>query len=167
MQTNTSDVRGGDAVEILINDHNTIKQMLTRLTQVEQPQERMQALNELKELLTVHNATEENLVYPALNKVAHKKAESLKLYNETAEADILLFELDTMLKEGQDDGFATKAKKFQSAVLEHIEDEEGKAFPHLQKGAAPEQQQLLTQSVREFRSTFRPSGGSRSTTGEI
>ena len=153
MQT-TSQVQGGNAIEILLNDHTTIKQLLTRLVQSQETQQRTQVLEQLKGILTLHNAVEENLVYPALNKVAHKKSESMKLYNETAEADVLLFELDTMLKTGATEEFEAKAKKFQGAVLEHIEDEEEKAFPHLRDGADPSQQAMLTKSVHEFRQKF-------------
>jgi hemerythrin superfamily protein len=177
MQTDVSQlpVRGNDAIEILTNDHDVIKSLLGQLTQATQTQIRKGVLEQLKAALTIHNATEENLVYPALNKVAGKKSESEKLYHETAEADVLIFELDTMLKEGDDSRFDSKATKLQAAILEHIEDEEEKAFQHLQDKAEPQQAQMLTQSVREFRNALRynaPSGasataGSRSETGEI
>ena len=176
MQTDQSQlpVRGTDAIEILINDHEVIKGLLERLTAATQDPERRSILEQLKGALTLHNATEENLLYPALNKVAGKKSEAEKLYHETAEADVLVFELDTMLKEGDTGKFQAKAEKLQDAVLEHIDDEESSAFPHLQKGAEPAQSQMLTQSVREFRSALRYMGGpeaggarSKSETGEI
>lgn len=161
-------VRGGTAIEILKNDHDMVKSMLAELTQASQKSERMQCLERLKGALTIHNATEENLVYPAINKVAGHKMESEHLYHETAQADVLLFELDTMLKEGDDAKFAAKAEKFRDAVLEHIDEEESKAFGQLEKGADAKHAQMLTESVREFRSRFRmmPAGG-RSETGEI
>ena len=162
-------VRGNDAIEILTNDHQTIKSLLSALTQATQPDRRKETLEQLKGALTIHNATEENLLYPALQVVAGKKSESQKLYHETAEADVLVFELDTMLKEGDDSGFSKTAEKLQSAVLEHIDDEESSAFPHLQKNAEPEQAQMLTQSVREFRSSmqFQSPSRARTETGEI
>lgn len=167
MQT-TSQTQGGDAIEILLNDHTTIKQLLARLVQARETQQRSQVLEQLKGLLTLHNAVEEALVYPALNAIAHKKSESMKLYNETAEADVLLFEIDTMLKTGAAEEVEAKVKKFQEAVLEHIQDEEEKAFPHLRNGADSSQQEMLTQSVREFRQKF-VSGNllPRTTMGEV
>lgn len=165
-------LRGNDAIEILLNDHQVIKSLLSRLTQAGQASQRKQVLDQLKAALTIHNATEENLVYPALEKVAGKKTEAQKLYHETAAADVLIFELDTMLKEGDDSDFDAKAEKLQGAVLEHIEDEEDSAFPHIQEKAEPEESQMLTESVREFRNSFRfeMAGGARagrSETGEI
>ncbi len=170
MQTDMSPlpVRGNDAVEILLNDHTVIRDMLSRLTQATESQQRQQVMEQLKGALTIHNATEENLVYPALREVARKKAESEHLYQETAEADVLVFKLDTMLKEGDDANFGRTAQKLQDAILEHMDDEENKAFPHLQKGTEPEQSQMLADSVREFRSTIRMSSpGARTETGEI
>jgi iron-sulfur cluster repair protein YtfE (RIC family) len=159
MQTDSQlPVRGNDAVEILTNDHEVLRGILNDFTAASGTEQRRAALEQLKAGLTIHNATEENLVYPALAKVAGKKAEAQKLYHETAEADILIFEIDSMLKEGETDGIDAKAEKLQSAILEHMEDEESKAFPHLQDNAEPQQAQMLTQSVREFRSAMQFSG---------
>jgi hypothetical protein len=80
--------RGDDAVEILENDHQVIKGLLNQLVSASSPQ-RKSVIEQLVGVLTIHNATEENLVYPALNKVAGSKLESQHLYHETMEADLL------------------------------------------------------------------------------
>lgn len=154
-QTNQLPLRGSDAVEILLNDHQVIKGLLTNLVQSKQTQVRQETLEQLKAALTIHNATEENLVYPALQVVAGEKSESKHLYEETAAADVLIFELDTLLKKGDDAGFSEKAEMLRDAVLEHIDDEEKKAFPDLRKQSDPQQSAMLTESVREFRSSLR------------
>lgn len=146
--------KGGDAVEILKNDHTLIKSMLTDLASATDRQTRADILEKAKGVLTVHNATEENLVYPALQTVAGKKRESEHLYHETAEADVLVFELDTMLKTGDDSRFVETASKLKDAVFEHIEDEETSAFPDLQEKSSTDQSASLTNAVREFRGAF-------------
>ena len=155
MQIDTSllPVRGDDAVEILENDHEVIKELLTKLTTATNSK-RAEVLELLKGVLTIHNATEENLVYPAIQKVAGSKLESQHLYHETAEADVLFFELDGLLKEGNDEEFARKALKFQEAVLHHIDEEENKAFPRLEENADPQNAANLASSMREFRSSL-------------
>jgi hemerythrin superfamily protein len=145
--------RGNNAVEILLNDHEVIKELLDKLTSATGAQ-RKQVMERLIGALTIHNATEENLVYPALSKVGGGKLESQHLYHETAEADVLLFELDSMLKEGDDSDFTAKAEKFQQAVLHHIEEEETKAFPKLEENSDAEQAKLLAESVRTFRKSI-------------
>lgn len=146
-------VRGNDTVEILTNDHQVIKTLLDQLTSATGSR-REEVIKELVGVLTVHNATEENLVYPALNKVAGSKRESEHLYHETAEADTLLFELDSMLKERDETEFAAKAKKFAEAVRHHIEEEEQKAFPRLRENGDAQHAEILTNSVKEFRDSI-------------
>jgi hemerythrin superfamily protein len=145
--------RGNDAVEILTNDHTVIKDLLSRLAAAE-PSERENVLAQLKGVLTIHNATEENIVYPALNKVAGSRAESQHLYHETAEADVLLFELDAMLKDGDAVDFESRAEKFRDAVLHHIDEEEHKALPRLRDNVDAEQTESLADSVRTFRKSL-------------
>lgn len=149
---------GRNTVEILINDHNVIKSLLTGLTQGDRSQ-RQATLEQLKGVLTIHNATEENLVYPALDKVAEEGREAAKLYHETAEADILVFELDNALRDGDDATFEATAKKFVKAVRAHIDDEESKAFPHLVEGSDRRESEALTASVKTFREKLRFEAG--------
>lgn len=141
---------GKDAVEILLNDHKVIEELLGELTKAKKTQ-REEVLGQLKGVLTIHNATEENLVYPAIDKVGGSKLEAEHLYHETAEADTLLFELDSMLKEQDDSEFSKKAEKFADAVRHHIQEEEEKAFPRLRKNADESRSETLTDSVKDFR----------------
>lgn len=168
---NVLPVRGNSIHEILENDHETIKGLFKSLTHATTREQRMHVLEQLKGALTIHNAMEENLIYPALDKVAGHMLETQKLYHETASADIMLFEIDTMLKEGDDTKFAEKAEKLQKAVFKHIEGEEKSALPHLQKGAETRESQMLLASVREFRNAIRFTPGTPGTgrieTGEI
>ena len=169
MQRTIAPAEGATAVDILVNDHRTIKDLLQRLVETASPDLRMQCLKELQGVLTVHNATEENLVYPALNKIGRKMFESLHLYYETANADITAFEIDTMLKEGADDDkIQAKVEKFRDAILEHIDDEESKAFPHLQDAADAVEAQQLNQAVQTFRGSisFEPMGQRASSADE-
>lgn len=146
-------VRGDDAVEILLNDHQVIKSLLSELTSAIGPR-REEVLEQLQGVLTIHNATEENIIYPAINKVAGSKLESQHLFHETAEADTLLFELDSMLKERDESAFSIKADRFADTVRHHIEEEEQKAFPRLQENSDARHSQILADSVRTFRKSL-------------
>lgn len=160
MQSNVQmlPVRGNSVHEIIENDHEVIKSLLSSLTHSGARADRMQTLEHLKGALTIHNAMEENIVYPALNKVSGHKREAMKLYDETASADVMLFEMDMMLKEGDETKFADKAEKLQTAVFKHIEAEEKSALPHLEKAADTHEAQMLLQSVRDYRNSieFKP-----------
>ena len=146
-------VRGDDAVEILHNDHRVIKTLLTELTS-EAPQERKRVFDRLVGVLTIHNSTEENLIYPAINKLGGSKEESQHLYHETADADVLAFELDALLKGGDVSQFGVKAEKFQEAVLAHIDEEESNALPRLLEIGDPRKVEELAEAVRTFRKSL-------------
>ncbi|MDQ2907779.1 MAG: hemerythrin domain-containing protein [Candidatus Eremiobacteraeota bacterium] len=142
---------GNDAIEILVNDHQRIKQLLGQLTDGPQAQ-RTSTLEALKETLTVHNATEENLIYPAIREIAGRKMHSSELYHETAEADVALWQLSMMSP--TDDTFASTATKARDAIEKHISSEEESEFPHLRDSADTTQQQTLTSKVKQFRDRF-------------
>jgi hemerythrin superfamily protein len=157
MTTTTNPVAtvGLDALDILMNDHVAIKGLVTDLAGATDSARRKDIFAQLKAVLTIHNATEENLVYPALQMVAGEKQESEELYRETGVADVAVFELDAMLQNGEESDFGAKAMKLRDAVFAHIEGEETNAFPHLREKASPEQTEALTQAVRDFRGAFR------------
>ncbi len=142
---------GNDAIAILVNDHQRIKQLLRQLTDGPEAQ-RSETLETLKETLTVHNATEENLVYPAIREIAGRKMHANELYHETAEADVALWQLSMMSP--QDGTFTSTATKARDAIEKHISSEEDSEFPHLRDSADPAQQQKLTSEVKKFRDRF-------------
>jgi len=147
-------VHGSTAVEILKHDHQAIARLLAALMRAATPEDRRDALKYLKAALVVHNATEENIVYPALEALAGQKVESQKLYHDTAEADVLIFELDGMLQAGAATDFDSKVTKLHAAVIAHVASEENSAFPDLEAHATSQQLEALTSSVREFRTSF-------------
>jgi hypothetical protein len=86
--------------------------------------------------------------------MAFKRGESQHLYHGTAKADVMIFELDTMLREGKHSGLESKSRELEAAILGHIADEEGSAFPDLREHANPHQFQMLTAAVRAVRGSF-------------
>ncbi len=62
---------GGDAVAILMNDHQRIKSLFDDLLDAD-GLTRPEIFERLTPLLVVHNATEENIVYPALHSIAQR-----------------------------------------------------------------------------------------------
>lgn len=143
-----------DPTEILVNDHRAIKGILDELVN-EMPIE-LQAMKfeELKRILTIHNATEESLVYPALATVANDEGQASQLYHDTADADVLVFELDAALRKGDDKTFRSKVEKLRAAVYEHIDDEEATAFPRLRGSVRSDASDTLTHAVEAFRNSL-------------
>ncbi len=148
----TARASGNDAIAILENDHRRIKQLLADLVDAADDDARTDVLDELKALLTVHNACEENLIYPAVRVLGKHPVESDKLYHQQDEAKVAVWELDML---AADDGdFEARAKKLQSAVLAHIEKEEKAEFPHLREAAGEDAMDELTGALRELRANL-------------
>ena len=162
MQSDTTllPAHGNDAIEILRNDHRVIKGLVRELVESDAAS-RKQVLEQLKGVLTIHNATEENLVYPAIGNASRGKDEAGRLYHQTAEADRIVFELDSLLTQRDGARFSATAKKFEKAVLAHIDEEENEAFPRLREESDPEQSVRLTEAVRSFRKSLRFKAASR------
>jgi hemerythrin superfamily protein len=140
---------GNDAIEILEHDHRSAEALLADLTQGPESG-REAALEKLKLALTIHNATEENLVYPAIHDLAGRPMHAGHLYREQDHAKVVLWELSMLSP--SDPQFQLKANKFRDALMEHIRDEEEREFPKLRE-AAPDKMAKLTADVREFRHT--------------
>ena len=87
-----SDAIGSDAIEILLNDHRAVQGILDQLPNAIGPQ-REELMERLKGLLTIHNASEENLVYPAIRELAKRPMHAGQLYHQQDEAKVVVWEL--------------------------------------------------------------------------
>jgi hypothetical protein len=67
-------------------------------------------LDSLKKILCLHNAIEENLVYPAIAKIGKRKNQALELFHQTAAADIAVFTLQQALLHRDEATFTGTAK---------------------------------------------------------
>ena len=149
---------GAGVVDTLLRDHELIRACLDELDRTSSAQAATPLIERLKGILTVHNATEETIVYPALSKIAGEMIEPRKLYFETAEADMTFFELTNIAKGIMQGDFGATCSKFTAALREHMETEEQHAFPHLQKKSDAGELAALGPAVREFRSKLRFEG---------
>jgi hemerythrin superfamily protein len=145
---NTSD---RDAIDLLLDDHRQIKNLLKRL--VDGDSAVVPGVTEqLKRLLIVHNATEENLVYPAIHTIAQRPMHARTLYHQQDDAAVAFWEIGNL--QPGDDEFQRKAADFSDAVLLHVHQEEEHEFPHLREALAAEDVLQLTEEVTAFRRTF-------------
>jgi len=145
---------GDDAIAMLQSDHAMVRHLLGELVQPGDRTMRRTMLNRLKAVLAVHNATEESLVYPATRVLAKLQSTADRLYRETAEADVLLFEIDNLPDDGNDGPFDEKIAELRETICAHVDDEEANVFPKVVEAAGADGLKRLAQSMREFRSNF-------------
>ena len=88
---------------------------------------RTEVLNKLTKGLTVHEAIEEKILYPALEPHAEAHDLVLESFQEHHVADILIKELHQLKKD--DEKWGAKFKVLQENIEHHITEEERKMFP--------------------------------------
>jgi hemerythrin-like domain-containing protein len=115
-----------NATELLRKDLESVKQLFAEL---ESPEDRSDALDELSEQLLVHSTIEEEIFYPAIRKSGSQEAggkvkEALKEHQQVKDR---LKELSLMDVEDRED-FAESAKRLCQDVEHHVKEEEGEMF---------------------------------------
>ena len=117
-----------DALKLLKDDHDKVKGMLEKLEKTTERAEvtRTEGLQSLKRELTVHEAIEEEILYPALKEFAKTKDIALEGYEEHHVVDSILAELEQTPT--SDDTWAAKFTVMKENLEHHIEEEEGEMF---------------------------------------
>ena len=117
-----------DAFSLLKEDHKRVKAKLVELeaTTERAIETRTQGLEELTQMLVVHEAVEEEVFYPALKKHAETKAIVLEGYEEHDVVDMILREVQETPVDSE--LWAAKFKVMKENLEHHIEEEEGEMF---------------------------------------
>jgi hypothetical protein len=117
-----------DALTLLKQDHDTVKGMLLKLDETTERAEvtRTEGLEKLKQELTVHEAIEEEILYPALIEFAKTKDITLEAYEEHHVVDTIMAELEQTPVD--DETWAAKLTVMKENLEHHIEEEEDDMF---------------------------------------
>ena len=117
-----------DALTLLKHDHDKVKSMLNKLDDTTERAEvtRTEGLASLKEELTVHEAIEEEILYPALIEFAKTKDITLEAYEEHHVVDTIMAELEQTPV--GDETWAAKLTVMKENLEHHIEEEEDDMF---------------------------------------
>jgi len=137
---------GTDAVSLLKQDHQKVRQLLKRLESDGGEELLMQIENELK----VHTQIEEEIFYPAF-KDSLKSEKDEHIYFEALEehhvVDLVLPEIKET-SEGSEE-FSAKAKVLKDLVEHHAEEEEDEMFPRARKAMGTARLQELGEQLQE------------------
>jgi hemerythrin superfamily protein len=131
----------------IVRHHEQIEALFTVLLAAPDEPSRRQGLTELALILTAHANAEEAVIYPALVHFGHGPGEMLG-YTQQAEAKAQLGELaylDSMSPE-----FCRQLQILRSAVLQHMNEEEGARLLALAALPANEQELLTSRYLEEF-----------------
>jgi hemerythrin-like domain-containing protein len=117
-----------DAIGLLKDDHQKMKSLLKELEEAAKQgsPKREQLFATVKEELTVHEAIEEEIFYPALKE--HPKAKELVLeaYEEHGVVDLVMAEIEGLSFD--DERWSAKFTVMKENIEHHIEEEEKEMF---------------------------------------
>jgi len=121
-----------NAIDMLIEDHVRVKDLLTRLTESTERavKTRTELLQKLEMEVTIHTELEEQILYPAYKQAGGK--EELEMYHEAKEEHRTVDSLvlpDLKATDPATIEFSGRAKVCKELLEHHIEEEEEEMFP--------------------------------------
>ena len=118
-----------DPIVLLEADHRRFEGLLEQgaATTERGAKRRSRLLNTLTGALNVHEALEEQILYPALEPYAETHEIVLEGYQEHHVADLIIRELHQLAK--SDEKWGPKFKVFEENLAHHIKEEERQMFP--------------------------------------
>lgn len=137
-----------DAVTLLKQDHDKVKEMLRELEQLPkgQPEQRLKLAEEIIHELMVHERIEEEIFYPAVEAAGEKGEKEVEHSIEEHEiVDNIIAQLEAI--DLSSDDFEGTVRVLKENVFHHIKDEEEKMFPYAKKKLAGKLDKLGAEMV--------------------
>src|SRR3954449_9180978 len=139
-----------DVIELLEHDHREVEEMFAEFDRATDPKERRTIADKIIIELVRHSEAEEQAVYPAMRK-ALPDGDKLVEHeiSEHSEAEEIMKKLDGM--DPGDAQFGVLMGQLQSAIREHIKEEEGDAFPRFRHAVDPGELDKLATTVQTLK----------------
>jgi len=119
-----------DALELLKQDHQKVKELLEEAEATEGDKEQKEIFKQIKKELETHAQIEETVFYPAMEKHEELKDIVLESYEEHKQIKMLLREMEDLVSDSEK--FEPKLQVLMENVEHHAEEEEeGKLFPKI------------------------------------
>jgi hemerythrin superfamily protein len=121
-----------DALELLHEDHETVKELFEEAEQTDDQKEKENIFEEIKRELETHARIEETVFYPAMQKHDELKDMVMEAIEEHKKVKNLLREIDRVKSDSEK--FEAKLDELMENVEHHAEEEEeGKMFPKIRE----------------------------------
>jgi hemerythrin superfamily protein len=135
-----------DVVELLIHQHNEIRELFTEAKQAK-GEARAEAFDRLRRMLAVHETAEEEIVHPNARRMI--KDGDRVIDQRLAEENLakrMLRELESIGTDSPE--FPTRLQDLRQAVLDHAEKEEREEFPEIRRNSSEQQLRVMTTAVK-------------------
>ena len=142
-----------DAIALLKQDHDEVKKIMEKLDKTTERgvKTREELFTKLKSEMTLHEAIEEEIFYPALKE--HPKAKELVLegYEEHHVVDLIMGEISQTPFD--DETWGAKFSVMMENIEHHIEEEEGEMFKQARDVFSKSELEDLGSRMEERKST--------------
>jgi len=119
-----------DALSLLKKDHELVKDIFKKIESSDDKEERESLFEQFMDEIAVHERIEEEIFYPALQKLPNAKEDVMEAFEEHHVVDTIVSEMDV---EPDDEKWHAKFTVMKENVEHHIKDEEEKLFPKAEK----------------------------------
>lgn len=149
-----------NALQMLKEDHDMVKKIMAELDGTTERAEktRSEGFMRLKSELSVHEAIEEEILYPALKQLAETKEIALEAYEEHHVVDMVLGELESTPV--TDETWAAKFTVMKENLEHHIHEEEDEMFKQARQVMEPAELEELGHRMAERKEQLRSSSAS-------
>jgi hemerythrin superfamily protein len=139
-----------DVIELLEHDHREVEEMFAEFDKATDPKERRTIADKVIIELVRHSEAEEQAVYPAMRK-ALPDGDKLVEHeiSEHSEAEEIMKKLDGM--DPEDAQFGVLMGQLQSAITQHVKEEETEAFPRFRQHVSQDQLDKLATTVEALK----------------
>ena len=135
-----------DALELLKEDHQKVKELFEEAEGTEDQKEKTRIFSEIQTELETHARIEETVFYPAMEKHEELKEMVLESIEEHRQVKTLLKEIDNLKADSEK--FEPKLAVLMENVEHHAEEEEeGKMFPKVRQIFNKEELEELGQEL--------------------
>ncbi|MEG5174670.1 hemerythrin domain-containing protein [Microcoleus sp. B3-D7] len=135
--------------EIISMDHRKADTLFMEIASTDDPQKLQEFFGQLYKDLSVHAEAEEQVVYPAIRSYYSNTQE---LYDEQAEMKQMLAKIKSMSPSSPE--FKAQIKQLQTAVQDHVKEEENDMFPQIRRNLSEAQMEQMATQFKAAKSTI-------------
>jgi hemerythrin superfamily protein len=141
-----------DAIGVIKRDHQSVEQLFRRFERTRNEAERKRIADRMVRELSIHAAIEEQLVYPALRRMANGQVpEVLHALEQHHFAKVALAEIERL--DAADERFEPKVRVLIENVRRHVEEEERDLLPAMKRTLSPDDLRSLGDALLRAKSS--------------
>ncbi|WP_120994810.1 hemerythrin domain-containing protein [Stutzerimonas urumqiensis] len=147
-----------NAIELLKQDHERVKDMLNKLTETGERavKTRTELLEKIEQEISLHTRIEEEVLYPALRqegdkeevKMTHEAKEEHRAVDDLVLPDLLKTDVGSL-------EFSGRAKVLKELMEHHIEEEESEMFPMCEKTFDAKRLEEMGQQMADLKKSLK------------